>query len=113
MVRPWTEWLLIVFVSSAWGVTWTPTEEEYVARIRKVIGCDPLIPITFEGVSKWQVNETYGLEYSKGRVFAIGDAVHRHPPMNGLGSNTCIQDSYNLAWKMAYVLKDMSLLEPL
>ena len=23
----------------------------------------------------------------------------------GLGSNTCIQDSYNLAWKLAYVLK--------
>ena len=25
--------------------------------------------------------------------------------MNGLGSNTCIQDSYNLAWKIAAVLK--------
>jgi 2,4-dichlorophenol 6-monooxygenase len=25
--------------------------------------------------------------------------------MNGLGSNTCIQDSFNLAWKLAYVMK--------
>lgn len=25
--------------------------------------------------------------------------------MNGLGSNTCIQDAYNLAWKIAYVMK--------
>jgi 2,4-dichlorophenol 6-monooxygenase len=25
--------------------------------------------------------------------------------MNGLGSNTCIQDSFNLAWKVAYVMK--------
>lgn len=37
--------------------------------------------------------------------FCLGDAVHRHPPLNGLGSNTCIQDAYNLAWKIAYVHK--------
>ena len=35
--------------------------------------------------------------------FCLGDAVHRHPPFNGLGSNTCIQDAFNLAWKLAYV----------
>ena len=28
---------------------------------------------------------------------------HRHPPSNGLGSNTSIQDAYNLAWKLALV----------
>jgi 2-polyprenyl-6-methoxyphenol hydroxylase-like FAD-dependent oxidoreductase len=33
-------------------------------------------------------------------VFCAGDAVHRHPPSNGLGSNTSIQDAYNLAWKL-------------
>jgi 2,4-dichlorophenol 6-monooxygenase len=38
-------------------------------------------------------------------VFCAGDAVHRHPPSNGLGSNTSIQDSWNLAWKLAYVLR--------
>lgn len=31
--------------------------------------------------------------------------MHRHPPFNGLGSNTCIQDAYNLAWKLARVVK--------
>jgi len=35
--------------------------------------------------------------------FCLGDAVHRHPPHAGLGSNTSIQDAYNLAWKIAYV----------
>ena len=35
----------------------------------------------------------------------MGDAVHRHPPSNGLGSNTSIQDAYNLAWKLALVLR--------
>ena len=40
--------------------------------------------------------------------FCLGDAVHRHPPHNGLGSNTCIQDAYNLSWKLAYVLKNIA-----
>lgn len=40
--------------------------------------------------------------------FCLGDAVHRHPPLNGLGSNTCIQDAFNLAWKLAYVSKGLA-----
>lgn len=28
--------------------------------------------------------------------------------MNGLGSNTCIQDAYNLAWKIAYVHRGLA-----
>jgi 2,4-dichlorophenol 6-monooxygenase len=31
--------------------------------------------------------------------------VHRHPPSSGLGSNTSIQDAFNLAWKLAYAVK--------
>jgi 2,4-dichlorophenol 6-monooxygenase len=47
----------------------------------------------------------YATHMQKGRVFIMGDAAHRHPPSNGLGSNTSIQDSFNLAWKLAAVLK--------
>ena len=39
-----------------------------------------------------------------GNVIA-GDAAHIHPPTGGQGMNTGIQDAYNLAWKMAPVLK--------
>ena len=35
----------------------------------------------------------------------MGDAVHRHSPANGLGSNTSIQDGFNLAWKLSLVIK--------
>jgi hypothetical protein len=35
--------------------------------------------------------------------YCLGDAIHRHPPTLGLGSNTCIQDAFNLAWKIAMV----------
>jgi len=52
----------------------------------------------------WGNNKMYATRYRSGRVFCVGDAVHRHPPSNGLGSNTSIQDAYNLVWKLAMVL---------
>jgi 2-polyprenyl-6-methoxyphenol hydroxylase-like FAD-dependent oxidoreductase len=39
----------------------------------------------------------YATHMQKDRVFIMGDAAHRHPPSNGLGSNTSIQDGFNLA----------------
>ncbi len=44
-------------------------------------------------------------KYRVGNVFIAGDAAHIHPPTGGQGMNTGIQDAYNLAWKMAVVLR--------
>jgi 2-polyprenyl-6-methoxyphenol hydroxylase-like FAD-dependent oxidoreductase len=44
-------------------------------------------------------------EYRAGNAFIAGDAAHIHPPTGGQGMNTGIQDAYNLAWKMALVLR--------
>ena len=101
-VRTWNEWLIV------WGydVDAGPpdlTEEYALSVVRKLIGDDE-IPVTIKSSSAWTVNEMYAETYSNGRVFCAGDACHRHPPSNGLGSNTSIQDSYNLAWKLAAVL---------
>ena len=43
--------------------------------------------------------------YRVGNVFIAGDAAHIHPPTGGQGMNTGIQDAYNLAWKMALVVR--------
>ena len=43
--------------------------------------------------------------FSVGRCFLAGDAAHVHTPAGGQGMNTGIQDVYNLAWKLAFVLK--------
>ncbi|AZQ38406.1 2,4-dichlorophenol 6-monooxygenase [Streptomyces cyaneochromogenes] len=101
-VRTWNEWLIV------WGydVDAGPpdlTEEYALSVVRKLIGDDE-IPVTIKSSSAWTVNEMYAETYSNGRVFCAGDATHRHPPSNGLGSNTSIQDSYNLAWKLKLVL---------
>src|SRR5215471_2507596 len=36
------------------------------------------------------------------RVFLLGDAAHIHSPGGGQGTNTGIQDAFNLAWKLAW-----------
>ncbi|POX55038.1 monooxygenase [Streptomyces sp. Ru71] len=44
-------------------------------------------------------------EYRRGRVLLAGDAAHIHLPAGGQGMNTSIQDSVNLGWKLAAVLR--------
>ncbi|KAM0184990.1 hypothetical protein ACHAPI_012323 [Fusarium lateritium] len=42
------------------------------------------------------------------RVFLAGDALHVHSPRAGIGMNFSIQDAYNLGWKIAHVVKEIS-----
>src|SRR5215469_6641071 len=39
------------------------------------------------------------------RVFITGDACHTHSPKAGQGMNVSMQDSFNLGWKLAAVLR--------
>jgi 2,4-dichlorophenol 6-monooxygenase len=73
-------------------------------HISEAIG-DPSIDFEIKKITRWQVNHMVASRYRKGQLFLAGDAAHRHPPANGLGSNTSIQDSYNLVWKLALVLQ--------
>jgi 2,4-dichlorophenol 6-monooxygenase len=103
MVRPWNEWLIV------WGYDISeqpPVIDEAAAKqiVRSLIGV-PDLEVEITGTSLWGNNEMYATHLQSGRVFCCGDAIHRHPPSNGLGSNTSIQDSYNLAWKLASVLR--------
>ncbi|KQV68109.1 FAD-dependent monooxygenase [Rhizobium sp. Root1220] len=55
--------------------------------------------------STFRISMRLADRYRQGRVFIAGDAAHIHPPTGGQGMNTGIQDAYNLAWKLALVLK--------
>jgi 2-polyprenyl-6-methoxyphenol hydroxylase-like FAD-dependent oxidoreductase len=46
--------------------------------------------------------------YRKRRVLLAGDAAHVHSPVGGQGLNIGIQDSVNLAWKLAQVVHGTS-----
>ncbi|MEO5324490.1 FAD-dependent monooxygenase [Mesorhizobium sp. CC13] len=103
MVRPWNEWLIV------WGYDINQqapqVDEGFATKVARDLVGDPELKIELQSVSTWTVNNMYATKTSNGRVFCMGDAIHRHPPSNGLGSNTSIQDAFNLAWKLAYVVK--------
>jgi 2-polyprenyl-6-methoxyphenol hydroxylase-like FAD-dependent oxidoreductase len=67
-----------------------------------------------EWFSTYKVHSRHVSQFSKGRCFLAGDAAHVHTPVGAQGMNTGIQDGYNLAWKLAFVLKgkaDKTILE--
>jgi 2,4-dichlorophenol 6-monooxygenase len=103
MVRPWNEWLIV------WGYDINQpapkVDDDFAIKVvRDLVGDQELTP-KIKSVSTWTVNNMYATKTANGRVFCAGDAIHRHPPSNGLGSNTSIQDAFNLAWKLAAVIK--------
>jgi 2,4-dichlorophenol 6-monooxygenase len=102
MIKPWHEWMLMWGYEVAAGPP-TSTDEFIRELAVKLVGTDDF-EMRVTSASPWTVNHHFATTIARGRVFCAGDAVHRHPPTNGLGSNTSIQDSYNLAWKLAHVI---------
>ncbi|KAI1776933.1 FAD binding domain-containing protein [Hypoxylon cercidicola] len=102
--RPFTQWT----VNRQYDPDREPdsSDEAIGSWIRSLLGIeDDPIPIRVKNIGRWQVNHMVAAEYRRGRVFLAGDAAHRHPPTSGLGSNTSAQDAWNLAWKLALVVK--------
>ncbi|MDW3217142.1 MAG: FAD-dependent monooxygenase [Acidimicrobiales bacterium] len=101
-IEPWDEWSTI-FVRP--GLAPNDLDEATVIdSVRAAIGDDD-VEFSIKHVSPWEFNHVVAAGYRRGRMFIAGDAAHRHPPANGLGSNTSIQDTYNLVWKLALVLR--------
>lgn len=66
------------------------------------------VPVKFTNpiwMSTFRLHHRGVNRYYQNRVFLAGDAAHIHSPLGGQGMNTGIQDSTNLAWKLALVLK--------
>ena len=55
--------------------------------------------------STYRIHHRAAERFRAGRCFLLGDAAHIHSPMGGQGMNTGLQDAYNLAWKLALVVK--------
>lgn len=55
--------------------------------------------------SVFHVNERYAASFQQNRCFLVGDAAHIHSPVGAQGMNTGLQDSYNLSWKLAFILQ--------
>ena len=78
--------------------------EEIEARIKEEAELD--LDITrVDWFSTYKVHTRHVERFSSGRCFLAGDSAHIHTPAGGQGMNTGIQDAYNLAWKLALVVK--------
>ena len=55
--------------------------------------------------STYRIHHRSATRFREQRCFLLGDAAHVHSPMGAQGMNTGLQDAYNLAWKLALVIK--------
>lgn len=77
--------------------------EEIIPDIRDVAGVD----LHFQSCawfSTYKIHHRAAERFHQGRCFLLGDAAHIHSPMGAQGMNTGLQDAYNLAWKLAFVV---------
>ncbi|MDR2256031.1 MAG: FAD-dependent monooxygenase [Arthrobacter sp.] len=102
-VAAWNEWVVSIPFDPGLG---DPARDEDGAReiVRAYVG-DPDLAVRLIGTSTWTINDVHAPLMHAGRVLIAGNAAHRHPPAGGLGANTCIQDAFNLSWKLARVLR--------
>ncbi|WP_201775117.1 FAD-dependent monooxygenase [Pseudomonas sp. C5pp] len=101
-VKPWNDWILL-FMYNPDNADAETNEEAVLERIYTLIG-DRDVDVNIKAISKWTVNNMFAKSMVKERIVLMGDAAHRHPPAGGLGTNTCVQDAFNLSWKLAYII---------
>ena len=81
-------------------ITFEDVEKWYVKRSRVNVKLyDP------QWISAYRAHHRYATTFRKDRCFLTGDAAHIHSPVGAQGMNTGLQDAYNLAWKLALVIK--------
>ena len=56
-------------------------------------------------LTRFHISHRKVRDYRQLRVFLAGDAAHIHSPAGGQGMNTGMQDAFNLAWKLALVVR--------
>ncbi|WP_152354276.1 FAD-dependent monooxygenase [Brachybacterium subflavum] len=95
-----------------------PSDPEQIARqfstkLTQALGRETVVEQP-SWVSRFTIQQRAVPAMHVGRCFVSGDAAHVHSPASGQGLNTGVQEAYNLAWKLAMVLRgqaDASLLD--
>ena len=80
------------------------SEDTCIGYVREALGA-PDLPVEIENVQRWPATADWAERFSEGRVLIAGDAVHVMPPTGGFGGNCGVQDAFDLAWKLQYVLE--------
>ncbi|MBL8264746.1 FAD-dependent monooxygenase [Steroidobacter sp.] len=76
--------------------------DEAMAMLRRVHGSDFDIR-EVEAITRFHDAMFLAARMRERRVFLVGESVRIHYPASGVGMNFCIQDAFNLGWKLAAV----------
>jgi len=76
-------------------------DTEVAHRVAEVLGPGPFEVVWAE---RFRIHRRSSPRFRLGRIVLAGDAAHIHSPLGGLGMNAGVQDSHNLAWKLAATL---------
>src|SRR5438309_8538076 len=80
------------------------TFDEVIPSVRQQAGT-ALSFETCSWFSTYRIHHRRAARFRDRRCFLLGDAAHIHSPVGAQGMNTGLQDAYNLAWKLALVVK--------
>ncbi|MDI9953947.1 FAD-dependent oxidoreductase [Rhodococcus sp. IEGM 1305] len=130
MDRPWPEARRMIDNDKGWVTSFPFGENESITRFNIVHAerrhAPAAEPVTADEVRRcltdvlekdlpfddlvWASRFTDSLriatKFQRGRVFLVGESARIHYPASGVGMNFCIQDAFNLGWKLAAVINE-------
>jgi 3-(3-hydroxy-phenyl)propionate hydroxylase len=107
------EWYFLLRVRDVWRAMFPTRAEESEADILSDASIERRLqrahakPGRYEIAHRtlYSVHQRVAETYRKGRVFLAGDAAHLNNPLGGMGMNGGIHDGFNLATKLAGVIR--------
>ena len=105
---PAGKWRLFIDVSASGGAPPEVTLDLVQRLLARRTGDHAVRASNPTWLSNFKISSRAVDRFRQGRVFLAGDAAHLHSPSGGQGITTGMQDAYNLAWKLAMVLRDQA-----
>src|SRR5256714_4210467 len=107
------EWFFLLRVRDVWRVMFPTRAEETEAEIMSDAGIERRLQRVHAKAGRYEVthrtlysgHQRVAETYRRGRVVLAGDAAHLNNPLGGMGMNGGIHDGFNLAEKLAAVLR--------
>lgn len=96
-----------VYLSDAGAMTEADNPRQSFQRVADQMGIGMTLGEP-QWATQWEILSNVASRYRDGRVLLCGDASHVHSPAGGQGMNGCMQDAFNLGWKLAAVVNGLA-----